>query len=83
MRILYIDVTAGASGDMILGALVDAGAREDVIRAALEGLGVEGWELRFEEVKRCGLRALHAEVIAEGGVELRHLPEIRAIIEIP
>ena len=82
MRILYLDLTGGASGDMILGALLDVGAREDVVRKALEGLGVGGWRLEFEQVRRAGLRALLANVTVEDDQpELRRLPEIRRILQ--
>lgn len=62
MRILYFDCFSGASGDMILGALLDAGASEEAVRESLEGLGLSGWSLSIVETDRNGLRALRAVV---------------------
>ena len=62
MRVAYVDCSAGIAGDMLLGALVDAGASQEDIRGALGALDLRGWDLRFEEVDRRGLRALQAIV---------------------
>jgi pyridinium-3,5-bisthiocarboxylic acid mononucleotide nickel chelatase len=66
MRLAYFDCIAGISGDSALGALVDAGADRDELRAHLATLPLEPFELGFEEVDehgferstpRCGPRA--------------------------
>lgn len=62
MRVLYFDCFSGAAGDMILGALLDAGAPEDDVRAALDALDVGDFGLRLEETRRAGVRALRALV---------------------
>lgn len=62
MKVLYLDCSAGAAGDMILGALLDAGASADTVRRSLDALGLDGWELRVEEVTRRGIRATKATV---------------------
>jgi pyridinium-3,5-bisthiocarboxylic acid mononucleotide nickel chelatase len=62
MRIAYLDVFFGISGDMTLGALVDAGADPDELIAELGKLNVGGWELRFEQVMVQGLGATRASV---------------------
>lgn len=64
MRVLYFDCFSGAAGDMILGALVDAGAPEADVRGALGALDVGGFDLRIVETRRAGVRALHAIVEA-------------------
>jgi len=56
MRIAYFDCPSGASGDMVLGALVDAGCELGVLESALASLGVEGWRLEARAVERGGLR---------------------------
>jgi len=62
MRIAYFDCPSGASGDMVLGALVDAGCELGTLEAALASLGVEGWRLEARAVERGGLRGTHLVV---------------------
>jgi pyridinium-3,5-bisthiocarboxylic acid mononucleotide nickel chelatase len=57
MRILYFDCFNGASGDMILGALIDAGLPLDRLRAALGSLGLEEIDLHADRVLRAGVSA--------------------------
>lgn len=57
MRILYFDCFNGASGDMILGALLDAGLPLDRLREALGSLGIEEYELSADRVLRAGVSA--------------------------
>ena len=62
MRTLFFDCSAGASGDMVLGGLIDAGASLDDTRAALDALGLAGWTLEMSEVHKAGVRAARATV---------------------
>src|SRR2546428_12281292 len=54
-RIAYFDCPSGAAGDMIMGALVDAGAPFEALRDGLHGLDLTGWDLVRHEVRRGGL----------------------------
>ena len=73
MKAIYFDCFSGASGDMILGALVDAGASESRIRRNLDALGLKSWDLRLSEVQRGSIRSMRAEVIAQDeGTERSH-----------
>jgi uncharacterized protein (TIGR00299 family) protein len=57
MRILYFDCFNGASGDMILGALLDAGLPLDALRGALGSLAIDDFEVTAERVLRAGVSA--------------------------
>jgi hypothetical protein len=80
MRTLYFDCFAGASGDMILGALVAAGADASALREQLVLLDVAGFELSFETVDRSGISATHALVRTADEKQHRHLSAILRII---
>ena len=60
--IAYFDCFSGISGDMVLGALVDAGADLRVIEAELRKLGLEGWSVSAEKVKRGAISATQVKV---------------------
>ena len=81
MSLLYFDCISGASGDMLLGALIDAGASEAAVREALDGLRLPGWELEVTQVTKGGLSASRAEVRAEDVGTGRPHSEIRALLE--
>jgi len=52
MKVAYFDCHSGISGDMILGALIDAGVKLQAIRKGLTCLGLKGYELKSRRVKR-------------------------------
>ena len=63
-RAAYFECFAGASGDMILGALVDAGWPETALRAALEQVRLTGWTLDVRHVKKGALHATQVRIDA-------------------
>jgi uncharacterized protein (TIGR00299 family) protein len=80
MRIAYFDCFAGISGNMVLGALLDAGLELKILEETLTGLGLEGYRILAREVRRDGLKGTHVEVqIEEQGIE-RHLHHIKEIV---
>ncbi|MEX2246953.1 MAG: nickel pincer cofactor biosynthesis protein LarC [Dehalococcoidia bacterium] len=81
-RIAYLDCFSGISGDMLLGALLDAGLDLDALRDELQRLGVAGWSLRAERVSRGGIAATRAHVeLAEAPQPHRRLPDILTLLE--
>ena len=62
MNILYFDCFSGASGDMILGALLDAGLPLEDLRAALGSLALGDVKLEVERVDRSGIGATNFQV---------------------
>ena len=80
-RILYVDATAGASGDMILGALADLGVPLAAIRRAVETLPLRGWRLSSRKVRRAGLAGRKVDVTVSGKQPERGWRDIRKIVE--
>jgi uncharacterized protein (TIGR00299 family) protein len=80
MRTLYFDCFAGASGDMILGALVAAGVEPEVLKQQLAKLGVHGYGIDFELVDRSGISATYARVTTAHEHAHRRLSDILKII---
>lgn len=81
MRVAYFDCVSGASGDMILGALVDAGVAPDALRAELAALPLSGWQIEVERVLRAGLAGTRVHVRSSGPQPHRRLADILAIVE--
>lgn len=66
MRIAYFEPIGGASGNMLLGALCDAGANLEDVVAALRTIPVEGWTLERKLVRKRGIAASHVEILVPG-----------------
>ena len=82
MTLAYFDCFSGISGDMTLGALVDAGVGIDVLRSELEKLNLPGYEITALKVMRSGVSATKVHVCVEEKEQPgRHLSDIRTIIE--
>src|SRR5262245_3632678 len=65
-RTLYLDCFAGASGDMLVGAMLDCGLDFALLRSELLKLGVEGYELSLKRVDRSGISAAKFDVHLTG-----------------
>jgi uncharacterized protein (TIGR00299 family) protein len=81
MKLAYFDCFSGISGDMTLGALVDAGCSVEHLRSELRGLQVPGWELTAEKVWKNGMAATYVKVVTEDQSKHRSLSAILEILE--
>ncbi|MEW6252510.1 MAG: nickel pincer cofactor biosynthesis protein LarC [Planctomycetota bacterium] len=82
MRCGYFDCFSGASGDMILAALVSAGVRIETLREVIQRLHLTGVEVEASHVRRSGLAGTHVHILVppEAQRQHRHLPQIMEII---
>jgi hypothetical protein len=81
MRIAYLDCLSGISGDMTLGALVDAGVELAALNDAVGSLGLPDCRLAAREVKRQGFRATQVTVESRPERVHRHLGQILRMID--
>jgi uncharacterized protein (TIGR00299 family) protein len=82
VKIAYFDPFAGASGDMVLGALIDAGLSARRLRQELASLPIGAWSLSARKVERHGLAATKATVRDRGHDHAhRHLADILRILK--
>ncbi len=81
MRIVYFDCFSGASGDMVLGGLLDAGASLDKVKAAIKSLGLENVQVSTEKVQKNGFRANQLRIVSPPEHAHRHLSDISSMIE--
>lgn len=68
-KMLYLECSSGISGDMAVAALLDAGASEDAVRAALASLPVDGFEVRIDRVVKSGLDVCDFDVVLDAAHE--------------
>ena len=81
MKIAYFDCFSGAAGDMIVGALLDAGADADALREGLSNLGVSGFSLSVQRVDKQSLAATRFCVQLDPDLPQPHR-HLRHILEI-
>lgn len=65
MASLYFDCTSGISGDMVVAALLDAGADKDALQAALDSIPADGFKTQITRVTKNGIAACDFDVILE------------------
>lgn len=80
MRIAYFDCFAGISGDMTLGALVDAGLDFEVLKSELAKLNLHDFEIRQEKIIKLGMTGTKIHVLTQEGHVHRRLQDITQII---
>ena len=80
MRIAYVDCFSGASGNMFLGALLDAGLESERLEAELAKLPVGGYKMEVQPVRRHGLHGTYVDVLVTEEQPCRHLADIESII---
>jgi len=80
MKTCYLDCFSGISGDMLLGALVDAGLPVEALEAELRKLRLEGWYVTTESVRRGGLAATKLDFKIEETHHHRTWKTIREMI---
>ncbi len=81
MKIAYLDCLSGISGDMMLGALLDAGVELAPIQEGISSLGLANCRLVARQVQRKGFRATKLDVEHEPEHAHRHLHHIVAMID--
>jgi uncharacterized protein (TIGR00299 family) protein len=80
MKIAYFNCFAGAGGDMIAAAMLDTGLDAGFLRARLATLGIKGLDLKIDETRRAGLRAMLFEPVAPRQDKPRNLQQIKEIV---
>lgn len=80
MKVCYLECFSGISGDMLLGALADAGADPGQLRDSIGALGLDGVELVFEKCSRAGIAGMNLTVNVAQDHSHRSLSKIEQII---
>jgi uncharacterized protein (TIGR00299 family) protein len=80
-RLLYIDCIGGAAGDMLLAALLDAGASPEHVNSGLGTIPDNAIEIAVSRTKRHDISAASVEVIAPPRHEHRNWEDVRELID--
>jgi uncharacterized protein (TIGR00299 family) protein len=83
MRVVYFDCPSGAAGDMILGAVVDAGVSFEALQRALATLPLDGWRLVTRQVQKGAFRATKVDVEIDARAHHHHrtLTDVLVILD--
>lgn len=81
MRVLYLDCFAGIAGDMLLAALLDAGADLSLVRKGLSSLPIEGYTLETGKGESCGIAAAYVHIKTTEQQPHRNLQDILDLID--
>ena len=81
MKIAYFDCFSGISGDMILGALLDAGLDFELFQSELTKLNLPNYQLKQQRVSKQNLSATKFDVIDFEKKKYRHLKDLNRIVE--
>ncbi len=81
MRVAYFDCFSGAAGDMVLGALLSAGAPRERLLSLPARLGLGGVSVQVGEARRGPFVAVRVEVSVTGGQPHRHLSHLERLLE--
>src|SRR5437667_5977243 len=79
--LVYIEALMGVSGDMFLGALIDAGVPVEVLHDAWDQLDIDNYEIEISEKRKSGMRALQCLVRTEEKKGPRLWKEYRKVLD--
>lgn len=81
MAVAYFDCFSGIAGDMILGALIDAGLEVSVLKKELQKLDISGYKIRTQEISYNNITGTDVNIDIEETDAHRHLSDINHLIE--
>jgi len=81
MKIAYFECLSGISGDMVVGALLDAGLKLEELERELKKLNLSGYHLKAKKVSKNGIKATQFKVEIEEGVVERRFKDIVNLLE--
>ncbi len=83
MNVVHVEMIGGASGNMLLGAMLDAGAPLERLETALRTIPLDPWTIEHRRVDKRGISATYFDFVIPGdhGGGLRHLSEVLELLE--